>query len=84
MENNIYSGLNYSTKEINEAFKIKVSGVNFEGDKIHKLVGVKGLVSLIGADLTNSLLDRAFSVTAKKDKEVCKLRRGLKITFYNH
>lgn len=76
----IYDGLNYTVREINDTFKIKVSGVNFSGDKIHKLVGVSGLVELIGTDLANTLLARAFS--CKTDKEICKLRRGLKITFY--
>lgn len=78
----IYNGLEWSTKEINATFKIKVSGVNFVGKKLNMLVGVSGLINLIGVELTNTLLSRAFSTQA--DKEVCKLRRGLKITFYVH
>ena len=78
----IYSGLNYTTREINRQFKIKVSGVNFSGEKINKLVGVSGLIKLIGVELVNKLLNRAFNCT--DDKEVCKLRRGLKVTFYYH
>lgn len=72
--------LKYSTKEINFNFKVKVSGV-FEGKKINTLVGVKGLLNIVGdAELTNRLLDRAFA--SMEDKEVCKLRRGVKISFY--
>lgn len=79
---NIYDGLNYSTKEINKTFKIKVNGINFEGDKLNIAVGVSGLINLVGVELVNNLLDRAFDT--KGDKCVCKLRRGLKVTFYYH
>lgn len=76
------NGLKYTTKEINSVYKIKVSGVNFDGPKIHKLVGVRGLVELLGSELANNLLDRAFD--ERGDKCVCKLRRGLKVTFYTY
>lgn len=75
-----YDGLNYSTQEINLNFKIKVSGLNFEDQKVHKLVGVYGLIELIGVELSNNLLDRAFSKGL--DKVECKLRRGLRVIFY--
>ena len=73
--------LNYSTSEINANFKIKVFG-RVNGKKINTLVGVSGLIDLLdGAiDLVNRLLDRAFN--SKGDKCVCKLRRGLQISFY--
>lgn len=72
--------LNYTTKEINRNFKVKVSGL-YEGQKVNTLVGVRGLVRMIGdIELTNRLLDRAFN--SKDDKCVCKLRRGIKISFY--
>ena len=77
---NIYNGLNFSTKEINQNFKIKVHGVNNEGPNMNKLVGVSGLIKLIGIELTNTLLNRAFN--CPNDKCVCKLRRGLKVSFY--
>ena len=38
----IYNGLEYTTKEINRTFKIKVNGL-FNGKKINTLVGVYGL-----------------------------------------
>jgi len=73
--------LNYSTSEINANFKIKVFGW-LNGKKINTLVGVSGLINLLNGaiDLVNRLLDRAFR--SKGDKCVCKLRRGLQISFY--
>lgn len=72
--------LKYTTKEINRNYKIKVSGL-YEGSKINTLVGVSGLIRLVGdIELTNRLLDRAFATM--NDKVVCKLRRGIKISFY--
>jgi len=83
MIDNTYTGLNYSTKEINRAFKIWVYGFGEDGNKIDTLVGVSGLIKLIGVDLANTFIDRAFN-TINDDKCICKLRRGIKITFYNH
>lgn len=72
--------LKYTTREINANFKIKVSGL-YEGNKINTLVGVPGLIRLVAdIELTNRLLDRAFN--CMDDKVCCKLRRGLKISFY--
>lgn len=73
--------LNYTTSEINRNFKIKVFGI-VNGKKVNMLVGVSGLLRLLdnATDLTNRLLDRAFAST--DDKCVCRLRRGLKVTFY--
>lgn len=74
--------LKYTTREINANYKIKVSGL-FDGKKVNTLVGVSGLIKMVNdIDLTNRLLDRAFS-----DMSDCctrKLRRGLKISFYVH
>lgn len=72
--------LAYERKEINKTFKIKINGINQEGRKINTLVGVSGLINLIGMEMANKMLRRAFS--SIEDKEVCKLRRGIKITFY--
>lgn len=75
----IYNGLEYTTREINSTFKIKVNGL-FNGKKINTLVGVYGLLKLVGVEMANKLLRRAFRCL--KDAEHCKLRRGLKISFY--
>lgn len=72
--------LKYTTREINANYKIKVSGM-YEGNKINTLVGVSGLIRLVAdIELTNRLLDRAFN--CMQDVCVCKLRRGLKVSFY--
>lgn len=76
---NIYNGLRYTTREINRNYKIKVSGL-VDGTKVNTLVGVSGLIVMVGVEMANKLLDRAFR--CMDDKQVCKLRRGLKITFY--
>lgn len=76
----IYNGLNYRTKEINRNFRIKVAGIDVNGKKINKLVGVSGLIELIGVEFVNKFLAKAFK--GKGDKTVCKLRRGIRISFY--
>ena len=76
----VMATLKYTTKQINRNYKIKVSGI-YDGHKVNTLVGVSGLVRMVNdIDLTNRLLDRAFATM--EDVCVCKLRRGLKISFY--
>lgn len=74
--------LQYSTREINRDFKIKVYGYTEEGIKVDMLVGVSGLVLLIGVEQANKQIERAYR--SGDDKCVCKLRRGLKVTYYVH
>lgn len=72
--------LKYSVRDINHNFKIKVYGI-YNGQKVDKLVGVSGFLAMVeDVELCNRLLDRTFKTM--KDKEVCKLRRGIKFTFY--
>lgn len=66
-------------KRNNRNFRIKINGI-VDGKKVNKLVGVKGLIELIGVEMANKMLRRAFNGT--DDKTVCKLRRGIKISFY--
>ena len=66
--------LQYSTREINRDFKIKVYGYTEEGKKVDKLVGV--------SEHANKQIERAYK--SGQDKCVCKLRRGLKVTYYVH
>lgn len=61
--------LAYSTREINRNFRIKVSGVDGEGNKVHKLVGVSGAIALIGVEMFNKLLKRAFSSVEEQTQE---------------
>lgn len=72
--------LNYTKTFINRNFRMKVYGVDSEGNRVNKLVGVAGLISLIGIELLNKFIDRALKVGL--DKVVCKLRRGLQVSFY--
>lgn len=72
--------LNYTTAEINSNFRIKVAGFNEQGKKINTLVGVSGLIALIGVEFANKFLGKAFN--SPEDSCCCKLRRGIKITFY--
>ena len=72
--------LKYTTSEINRNYKIKVYGL-FDGKKVNTLVGVSGFLKMVNdIELCNRLLDRAFDCMG--DKCVCKLRRGIKISFY--
>ena len=72
--------LRYTTREINANYKIKVSGM-YDGSKVNTLVGVSGLIRMVNdIELVNRLLDRAFD--CMEDVCVCKLRRGIKISFY--
>ena len=75
------ASLNYSSKKINGTFKIKGYGV-VNGKKVNTLVGVSGLVRMLdgATDLINRLLDRAFR--CQEDVCYCKLRRGVKVSFY--
>ena len=73
--------LNYTTREINKDFRIKVYGIDGQGNRVNTLMGVNGILEMIGEELLNKFLDRAYRLVA--DKTVCKLRRGLKVTFYN-
>ncbi len=70
----------YSSKFINRNYRIKVSGIDNEGNKIHSLVGVTGAVALIGWDFLNKFIARA--QRCGEDVCVCKLRRGLKVSLY--
>lgn len=72
--------LRFTKSFINRNFRIKVYGLDAEGNRINKLVGVAGIIALIGIDLLNKFIDRALN--AGLDKCVCKLRRGLQVSFY--
>jgi hypothetical protein len=50
--------LNYTTKFINENFRIKVYG-RVDGKKVNTLLGVSGIIRLIGVELFNKFVKRA-------------------------
>ena len=72
--------LMYSTKYINQNFRIKVFGRDENGKKINTLMGVSGIVKLIGVELFNKFVKRALD--CMMDVCVCKLRIGLQVSLY--
>ena len=74
------TNLKYTKKFINQNFRMKVYGYDENGKRINKLVGVAGLIALIGVEFINKFIDRALK--AGLDKVICKLRRGLQVSFY--
>lgn len=67
--------------EINRCWRLKVYGIDASGKRVNKLVGVAGLIALIGVEMLNKLLRRAMNCLL--DVCHCKLRRGLKVSFYS-
>lgn len=66
-----------STTEINREYIMKVRGLGY-----NIAVGVAGLLKLVGVENANNMLRRANACTG--DVCVCKLRRGLQVSFYIH
>lgn len=71
----------YSSSYINRNYLIKVNGIAPDGRKLNVLVGVSGAIALIGAEMFKKFLDRA-ERDINNDVTVCKLRRGIKFSFY--
>jgi hypothetical protein len=72
--------LGYTTKFINQNFRIKVFGRDENGRKINTLLGVSGIIKMIGEELFYKFIKRALD--SMKDVCVCKLRRGLQVSLY--
>ena len=70
----------FTTKFINQNFRIKVFGRTEDGKKINTLMGVSGIIRLIGQELFYKFVQRALD--SMKDVCVCKLRRGIKVSLY--
>ena len=70
----------FSTKFINQNFRIKVYGRDEQGKKINSLYGVSGIIAMIGEELFYKFIKRA--IDSMKDVCVCKLRRGLVVSLY--
>jgi hypothetical protein len=78
MKKNEVSG--YSTKFINQNFRIKVYGRDEKGRRINSLYGVSGIIAMIGEELLFKFIRRA--IESMRDVCVCKLRRGLVVSLY--
>lgn len=70
----------FTTKFINQNFRIKVFGRDENGKKINTLLGVSGIIHMIGEELFYKFVQRALD--CMKDVCVCKLRRGLQVSLY--
>ena len=70
----------FSTKFINQNFRIKVFGRTEDGQKINTLMGVRGIIAMIGEELFYKFIQRALD--CMQDVCVCKLRRGLQVSLY--
>ena len=70
----------FTSKFINQNFRIKVFGRDENGKKINTLVGVSGIIRLIGEELFFKFVQRALDCML--DVCVCKLRRGLQVSLY--
>lgn len=70
----------FTTKFINQNFRIKVFGRDENGRKINTLMGVSGIIALIGEELFYKFVQRALD--CMMDVCVCKLRRGLQVSLY--
>lgn len=70
----------FTSKFINQNFRIKVFGYTEDGQKINTLMGVSGIIALIGEELFYKFIQRALD--SMKDVCVCKLRRGLQVSLY--
>lgn len=72
--------MQYTTKFINQNFRIKVYGRDENGKRINTLLGVSGIIRMIGVELLNKFIRRALECI--QDVCVCKLRRGLQVSLY--
>ena len=70
----------FTSKFINQNFRIKVFGFDENGRKINTLMGVSGIIRMIGEELFFKFVQRALN--SMMDKCVCKLRRGLVVSLY--
>lgn len=78
---NMASASVYPSSYINRNYLIKVNGLSPSGDKLNVLVGVSGAITLIGEELFYKFVGRA-ERDINNDVTHCKLRRGIKFSFY--
>ena len=71
----------YPSSYINRNYLIKVNGLSPSGCKLNVLVGVSGAIALIGEELLYKFVGRA-EKDINHDVTHCKLRRGIKFSFY--
>lgn len=64
------------SRKMNSNFRVKVHGLGY-----HTLVGWSGLNEIVGSEIAERAVCKAFE--AGLDKWTWKLRRGLKLDFYS-
>ena len=74
------SNKEYTTRFINQNFRIKVYGRDVQGKRINSLYGVSGIIAMIGKELFFKFIQRALD--CMQDVCVCKLRRRLQVSLY--
>ena len=58
--------MKYTKSFINRNYRLKVYGMDANGNRINKLVGVAGLIALIGIEFVNKFIERAEKAMADK------------------
>lgn len=71
--------MDFTISQINRDFRI-VAQDFFNGLRNRRYIGVETLKELVGIDLANKFVHRAYDCGL--DSCTCKLRRGLQISFY--
>lgn len=80
LTNKTYKIMDFTTQMINRDFRINMQEF-VNGTRVRHLIGVSTLIELIGIELANKFVHRAYDCGA--DSCICKLRRGLQISFYS-
>ena len=80
MKKNKKENRTFTSKFINQNFRIKVFGHDESGRKINTLLGVSGIIAMIGEELFYKFVQRALD--CMMDVCHCKLRRGLVVSLY--
>ncbi len=80
MANKKKENVRFTSKFVNQNFRIKVFGRDANGKRINTLVGVSGIIRMIGEELFYKFVQRALD--CMDDVCVCKLRRGLQVSLY--
>lgn len=80
MANKKKENVRFTSKFVNQNFRIKVFGRDANGKRINTLMGVSGIIRMIGEELFYKFVQRALD--CMDDVCVCKLRRGLQVSLY--
>ena len=71
----------YTMQQVNSMFLIRIITFDEKGRHLSRLVGYRTALGIIGQELFDKMITRALD--HGKDKERCKLRRGLMVDLYS-